>query len=373
MKIRRLCVLIVIMGLSGFSALGQARERLNPRFLEIQRAMDLVRQDHTAEEETRERAERIHEAMQAIPLGAFEKSSGAAVPSAGLPRQDAGPQLIRDDPAPSGRDQNSLYRTSMDMTSNVNRIEVGTEVFDYSYREEGLMKVDGPMYGVFMNYRHRYHDNPPVRRWSDIAAAQRINLLMIDARLSGARDLKYRSGDTGYHYGEDHYALETRVAGGIELPWRDSGLMFVPYGGLGYRYLRDDNGGTQTSTGAWAYDRESHYFYVPIGLETRTSLTRTWTTRLTMEYDWFLGGRQYSHLEDVPGYSQTMANRQQQGYGLRGAWRLAYEGPQLGFFIEPFARYWHIDDSDVRCTSEECGLEPKNRTREYGARMGIIF
>ena len=92
-----------------------------------------------------------------------------------------------------------------------------------------------------------------------------------------------------------------------------------------------------------------------------------------MEYDWFLGGRQYSHLEDAPGYSQTLYNKQSRGYGLRGAFKLAREGELLEFFIEPFVRYWHIEDSELNCSSELCGLEPNNRTEEYGARLGVKF
>ncbi len=47
--------------------------------------------------------------------------------------------------------------------------------------------------------------------------------------------------------------------------------------------------------------------------------------------------------------------------------------PAVDFVMEPFARYWHIQDSDVSCTVDTCGLEPKNRTWEFGIRAGVRF
>jgi hypothetical protein len=45
----------------------------------------------------------------------------------------------------------------------------------------------------------------------------------------------------------------------------------VPYAGLGFRYLYNDLRGT-SSTGAIGYRRESHYFYVPLGVTLRVPL-----------------------------------------------------------------------------------------------------
>lgn len=273
---------------------------------------------------------------------------------------------------PKDVDQDSLAYRYCDLDNPQNELEVGSEIFDYSYREEGLMKLDGMMYGVFMDYQHRYSENPQVDSWGDfIGSNAKINLLMVDARLAGGGDIKYISEGTGEHEGEDHYAFETRVMGGCEFPWKSRGFVLVPYGGIGYRYVVDDNGGSQTTTGHWGYDRESHYYYIPLGIEAHKFYYNGWKTRLIMEYDWFLAGKQYSHLEDAPGYSQTLYNEQTKGYGIRGALKLAKEGERFEFFIEPFVRYWHIDDSKYGQTSETAGIEPNNRTEEYGARVGV--
>ncbi len=270
----------------------------------------------------------------------------------------------------------TLIQRYFDFYRPENKLETGIEVFDYSYREEGFMKLDGPMYGVFMDYRHRFSENPEMTSWADVMhSGGKINLLKVDLRLAGADDIKYRSERTGQMEGENHYAFETRVMGGYEFPWKERNLLFVPYAGVGYRYLLDDNGGRRSTTGNWSYDRESHYFYVPLGIEAHKFYASGWKTRLTTEYDLFMGGRQYSHMEDDPNgvYKETLYNKQERGYGLRGALRLAKETERFEFFIEPFVRYWHIYDSEIGWTNETAGIEPNNRTHEYGTRMGVRF
>ncbi|MEW5894970.1 MAG: hypothetical protein AB1650_04350 [Candidatus Omnitrophota bacterium] len=255
-----------------------------------------------------------------------------------------------------------------------NEFEMGTEVFDYSYREEGFMKLDGMMYGVFLNYQHRYRENPAINSAKEFfRSGGNINLLKFDARVSGGNDIKYRSEGTGSLEDEKHYAFETRLMAGYEFPWKTRSRVITPYAGLGYRYLLDDNGGRRSTTGHWAYDRESHYFYIPMGVQAEHVFISGWKTRLNLEFDWFLGGRQYSHLEDVPGYTQTLYNKQEKGYGLRGSWRLAREGEHVEFFIEPFVRYWSIQNSQPGYSTDTAGIEPRNRTEEYGARLGVKF
>ena len=274
------------------------------------------------------------------------------------------------------KDKDSLKYRYFDLENPQNELEMGTEAFDYSYREEGLMKVDGMMYGVYMDYQHRFNENPPVASWADIMqTGGKINILKVDTRLAGGNDLKYRSEGTGEHDGENHYAFETRVMGGYEFPVPRYKLLLTPYVGIGYRYLLDDNGGELTTTGHWGYDRESNYYYIPLGVEAHQFYQGGWKTRLTLEYDLFLSGRQYSHFEDDPNgiYKETIENEQNKGYGLRGAFKVAREGERFEFFMEPFVRYWHIDESDVGWTPETDGIEPNNRTQEYGARLGMRF
>ena len=308
--------------------------------------------------------------VQEVPVTPVEKT--AAVKAVPAPVQ---PEIETSVSAPQPKpDAESFAYRYFDLSNPQNEMEVGTEVFDYSYREEGFMKLDGMMYGVFMDYQHRFRENPVAYSWKDILASRGgINLLKFDARFAGGGDIKYRSEGTGIHEGENHYAFETRLMAGYEIPWKKPEVVITPYAGFGYRYLLDDNGGTQTTTGHWGYDRESNYYYVPIGLELTKFYRHGWSAGAKLEYDWFLSGKQYSHYEDAPGYTQTVENNQPKGYGLRGSLRVAREGERFEFFIEPFVRYWHIKDSDYGATSETGGIEPNNRTEEYGARMGVRF
>ena len=137
----------------------------------------------------------------------------------------------------------------------------------------------------------------------------------------------------------------------------DVGEGVRPYIGFGYRYLNDD-----TSDSPGGYERESNYYYIPVGIELK-SKERPIT--LTLEFDYLIEGRQKSHLGDaVPGWP-TVENKQDDGYGLRAVIR--YVDKDGRFFCEGFYRYWNIEDSDI----EFGGLEPANKTSEVGFLIGI--
>ncbi len=294
-----------------------------------------------------------------VAAPSVEKESAAASPSPVVPTPVEKPE------------PETLVQRYFDISRPENSLEAGLEIFDYSYREEGLMKLDGEMYGAFVNYAHRYYENPVATGWGDIFKSEgKINILLADARISGGGDIKYRSDGTGIHEGENHYSFETRLMGGYEIPWKSRDLVFTPYAGLGYRYLLDDNGGTQTTTGHWGYDRESNYYYVPLGLSMKRCYRNGWSTKTTVEYDWFIRGVQKSHHEDIPASGQgTLSFDQGKGYGLRGSFQVLKEGERFDIFAEPFVRYWHIQGSKP----DGGYYEPKNRTEEYGARMGFRF
>ena len=48
------------------------------------------------------------------------------------------------------------------------------------------------------------------------------------------------------------------------------------------------------------------------------------------------------------------------------------------FYIEPFARFWNIQDSDVKFDTNHSGyrsawVEPHNTTKEIGSKFGLQF
>jgi len=142
-----------------------------------------------------------------------------------------------------------------------------------------------------------------------------------------------------------------------------------PYIGLGYRYLYDDLRG-YTSTGAVGYRRYSHYFYAPVGMTLRMRTGDRWVIAPTLEYDVFLGGRQYSHLSETGlGYTDA-SNKQDSGRGYRAY--LMLENGQWSF--GPWMHYWNIKDSDVvSIRPDTVAMEPANWTREYGLELRYRF
>ncbi len=269
----------------------------------------------------------------------------------------------------------TLSEQFLDFNDPKNSMDVGLEVFDYSYREEGFMKVDGTMYGVRSEYAHRFREPYKVNSREELSkTVMHPTVIKLDARLSGMWNGHYRSRSTGEAFGEKHYSYELRAMGGYDY-YLKHGLIATPYAGFGYRYLLDDNGGKRTTTGNWGYDRESQYYYIPIGIDLGRELSEKWKLKWNGEYDWFMTGQQKSHFEDDPygNYTQMLSNPQPRGYGARSSVKLSRASELVDFFVEPFVRYWHIQPSAVSCTSETCGIEPNNRTEEYGLRMGVNF
>jgi hypothetical protein len=258
-----------------------------------------------------------------------------------------------------------------------NALSAGVEVFTYKYEEEMFMEEKGTMYGVFVDYRYRSKQNQPMTSFMEIMDIndRGLNILMLDGRFSAMTDGHYKAWEMPLEtYDNKYFSHEFRMMGGYELPIQEKRLIVMPYAGFGFRYLLDDGGGKVTPVGegaSYSYDRESRYIYIPLGIETRKFYNRGWSTKLTAEYDWLISGMQKSHLPIWDG--GTVKNFQPSGYGIRGSFRLAKEIEAMEFFVEPFARYWHISDSKIGSNSEGAYVEPRNVTQEYGARLGVRF
>lgn len=235
--------------------------------------------------------------------------------------------------------------------------DIGAAISHITYKEPGFMEEKGIMYG--MNGSYAYHNQM---------------MLKVDGLLSYGQ-VDYSSTDTGTADGITDYIIETRGMLGYDLPVKTARL--TSYIGLGYRYLNDDSRGT-TSTGHKGYERESNYFYSPIGVELATNLNAVWSIGSAIEYDLFWRGWQISHLSDVSlGYSD-LENTQRNGYGLRASARLIRKGESADIIIEPFVRYWDIDDSDKTAITYSgvivgVGYEPHNKSTEYGINIKLGF
>jgi len=242
------------------------------------------------------------------------------------------------------------------------QIDFGTEVSYIKYEEPSIMEEKGAMFGVFGAYTYRESNVPYV--------------LKADAKFSYGQ-VDYESVNTGTVDNIDDFLVEVRMAVGKDYVVGGNSRV-TPYFGFGYRYLNDQLGGHLSTTGHSGYDRESNYYYLPLGVDLQNTLSSDWTLEWNAEFDIFLTGRQKSHLEDVHPSLNTITNTQNSGYGVRGSVKLIKELENTTLFIEPFIRYWNIDDSNVAVittagTPIGGGLEPENTSFEAGGKIGFRF
>ncbi len=236
--------------------------------------------------------------------------------------------------------------------------ELGAEISGIAYKEPGVMKEDGMMYGIAGAWT-KHNDG------SMLKAEARLSYGQVDYENSGTLD------------NIDDLMLEFRMLGGRVWPVSKSSTI-TAYAGLGYRYLRDDMSGMTTSTGASGYLRESNYYYIPIGVEALAGLEKGWSLGAALEYDFFLWGKQVSYLSNANSNYSDIENDQNDGYGWRGSIRLRKKRRSKEYAIEPFIRYWNIEQSDIKAlfyngVFEDYYVEPKNTSRELGIKLSVIF
>lgn len=243
--------------------------------------------------------------------------------------------------------------------------------FDYEryYSEYTEDSVDVKLKGWWNGYTASYSYRPAE---GNLLFWNWINYYSLEGRFATAK-LDYTSGGTGSDENEPNYMYEVRSIVGRDF-YPVSKLRITPYGGFGFRYLLDDSGGRQTTTGQYGYDRKSHYFYLPFGLNYAYQINDDWRVVANGEYDIFLSGWQKSYLSDVPvsGYFDVR-NDQKHGFGLRASVKIVRIFPLVNVSVEPFVRYWHIQDSEVSNAGSFDGMEPENKTIEAGLKAGVQF
>jgi hypothetical protein len=236
-------------------------------------------------------------------------------------------------------------------------LEIRPEIYYFTYKEPGVMKDHGVMYGAALSYT--YHRG-----------------VMLKAEARGAwGHVDYINSGSINHIRD--YVLEFRGLGGWDFIL-DKSISMTPYIGIGYRYLNDDTSGRVSSTGALGYERESNYIYSPLGLEFNIDLGNKWSLGEIAEFDYFWWGKQKSHLSDVfPGFND-LSNRQKSGWGFRGSLALRKQFKVVDFEFGPFIRYWQIKKSEEDIWTLfgfpiGIGWEPKNRSTEIGIMMALKF
>jgi len=238
---------------------------------------------------------------------------------------------------------------------------VGPEVYWVKYKEPGVMRNEGVMYGVSLGYRY---DAPTG--------------LMLGADLAvAAGEVDYDSQGTGSMENNDDTRLEARLLAGYGFK-PAQGLTFTPYAGLGYRFLRNDSAGKVSTTGDVGYERRSNYFYLPVGVAAVKALSGGWKVTGTAEFDWMFYGRQYSDLSGTGHGLPDIDNRQDHGIGLRASLGVEKDlsealGAKASLAFEPFVRYWRIAKSELEYAAGAAWYEPKNKTTEIGAALSLRF
>jgi hypothetical protein len=238
--------------------------------------------------------------------------------------------------------------------------EIGPEVSWIEYREPGLMKDKGVMYGVGGSYIYRgpLFSSTETNSW----------MLRADGRYSAGQvdyDGHLQNGTPYSMNNIDDYIWEIRGLFGYD--FKSDNARTTPYTGFGYRYLNDDSSGDPAG-----YERESNYFYIPAGVDVLLLSKEQWSLGGIVEFDFLAYGEQKSHLEDVEGLESlgVVKNKQHSGWGLRASVRLQERKPGVNFGVEPFVRYWDIRNSKV---SDDVFIEPENRSIETGIRLVWTF
>ncbi|MBN2688973.1 MAG: autotransporter outer membrane beta-barrel domain-containing protein [Deltaproteobacteria bacterium] len=231
--------------------------------------------------------------------------------------------------------------------------ELKPETSFIKYEEPDTMRESGYMAGIGGSYT--YHNDVMARA---------------EARYSYGR-VDYKNSGTINNIPD--YMVEIRGLIGYDFEITRESVITL-YAGFGYRYLNDDTSGEISSTGAAGYERESNYYYSPIGIETFSKIGDNWAYGMNFEGDIFWEGKQKSHLSDADPNYNDVDNKQRDGYGFRCSLKFQRTGEHMSFVIEPFYRYWSIKESDWETltyggTPIGYAYEPKNNSRE----VGIIF
>jgi hypothetical protein len=241
--------------------------------------------------------------------------------------------------------------------------QVGPQVSYFEYHEPGGIKEDGTLFGFDASYYYRPWidaDNAAIRGSYMLGLEGRLAFGQVDYDGSLLDGTPYTMRDV------DDSLFELRILAGPDFP-TSAGLTTL-YFGFGYRYLNDDS-----SSDPHGYERESNYFYLPLGLQHARRLSDRWVLTPGAEIDLLIAGRQVSHLGDTHAGYDDMTNDQTSGYGLRGSLRLEKNYRYFGLAFDPFITYWDIDESDREVNNGMIMCEPSNWSLEYGLRLIFSF
>lgn len=271
---------------------------------------------------------------------------------------------------------NDSYRYSSYEPNKEHTFAVGAEAFWAKYDEPGVMEQTGSMYGFNGSYSYRPSPSNPLSN-------PYIDEIIIEGMFAtGKFDYEAKGSQTGLKIDKDDLMFEVR--GLVSKDHEVGEATVAAFTGLAYRYLNDDDDGSGhvlNGTTFFGYEREANYYYVPLGAVIKVEMNEQWSVRIKGEYDLFFYGKQVSKFSDAngktPNPSTDAENDQHTGFGLRGSFQVKRKADLINFYVEPFFRYWNIEDSDISEASFNgliiTGLEPNNKTIETGVKLGMEF
>ena len=232
------------------------------------------------------------------------------------------------------------------------RLEVGPELNAMQYREPGLIKENGFLYGGFA---------------SGTAIVKSNLVLNLRASLA-AGTLRY-----------DGQTMEGEPAS-MDTPNRLFTLLtslgyhwnpVTPFAGIGLRDWNDNLG----ANSPYGYNRQTTYLYSPLGLEISRAFGNAWTLGARAEFDLFWAGINRNTDFPIEG-NETITLHQHSGYGAQLSIFVHHPMTRsLGLMVESFFQYWNIGRSEQVYILAPDGLlalyEPANETSLLGLRGGL--
>lgn len=190
--------------------------------------------------------------------------------------------------------------------------------FDY---EAGKEDIDGLLIGPSVAYT--YHD------------------AFYPLMVRGEAELLF--GITDYENGVSANSREVIFTGrglvGYDVLFHDN-LVLTPYTGLALRYWGNN------VHGSGARDQTQSYFYIPLGLETQSSLMPSVDFGTRAELDLLVDGTATTDFHGAGGRRGEAINDLDFGYGLRLSAYVMKQFEAVGLGLEPFFRYWNVNGGD---------------------------
>lgn len=281
-------------------------------------------------------------------------------------------ELLNPSPDSSDGKLSAINETKIQNTGNKGPLEryfpkvghIGPAFGSMEYKEPGLMKHDGLLYGV--------KGGATVTGPADSSYYFFFNgeLLIGRNTYNGAywdgRPLKDDITVT---------AGSGRIGMGQALITTNSFLLALT-GGMGIRNYTTDGNAERGF-----YYRSTNYLFLPLGTEIQWAINNKHRLYLKGEYDLFLSGRNETRLSDVNSNYKDQVHTQKKGKGYRISTGYGFQlSEKFDGFAELFYQSWNVDNSESVYLGNhpELGgnvttLEPKNTTAFVGFGAGMSF